>query len=73
MSGSRSKRMTKKQKQMLVEYLEQNKELMVSDMNPLLVNYVQKKWEKLAELLNDEDVGGCKKTVKQWKVVRWCY
>ncbi|XP_044746587.1 uncharacterized protein LOC123308105 [Coccinella septempunctata] len=65
MSLTRSARMTKKQKQLLISYLEVNKEMLKFKHPIIELPTIKKKWEELALMLNNEP--GANKTVKQWK------
>ncbi|KAI4455574.1 myb/sant-like dna-binding domain [Holotrichia oblita] len=63
---SRKSRMTKSQKEIIVNFLEHNDSMIKNIKHtPAELNVLNKKWEELVTLLNSTD--GAKKTAKEWK------
>ncbi|KAI4458115.1 hypothetical protein MML48_7g00007138 [Holotrichia oblita] len=63
---SRKSRMTKSQKEIIVNFLEHNDSMIKNIKHtPAELNVLNKKWEELVTLLNS--TGGAKKTAKEWK------
>ncbi|VEN47211.1 unnamed protein product [Callosobruchus maculatus] len=63
---SRSKRTTKTQMEILINFLDENRVAVTQKMHPLKTDEVEKKWDEIVVILNNVE-NGAKKDKKQWK------
>jgi hypothetical protein len=66
--ASRGARMTKTQKQILINYLEEHTMMLSPKLSMAEIPQMKQHWETVANLLNSS--AGANKSVKQWKEVR---
>lgn len=67
MEKKRGSRISKKQIDILINYIQENQIMLSGKLNQKDQANVSKKWEELANMLNTS--GGAKKNVVQWKKV----
>lgn len=65
---SRSKKTTKEQMELLIQFIESNRILVSGKCHPMKSHELEEKWDEVTNLLNSTE-SGARKDKKQWKAV----